>query len=1396
MDLGNLRWLFSVVYKDSGAAKQAKKDLEDLKKATEAAKKEELEHRKALDAQAAASDKAAQKAANLVVAKKGLSDASKELQKALLAEKDALERLGRAQDIASKFTAGREGANARSALTLGHKQVAEASAASNAAIQNLSNAQLGSARAAIANTAAQKALAASLAGGSSGGGGSGGGGGGGSSVAAAALTASEAFGTLAGAIVGINLYKFIRDTTLLAGRVENLQTVTATIGSLAGRSVANMALLERQIISLGITTRVARESLALLAQSEIDLSKAGVLARIAQDAAVIAGINSSEAFERLTVSIQRTNTWMLRSLGILINLTNVYRDFAIANGRVITTLSTGEKQQILMNEVIRKGAVFAGVYEAALGDVYKRFTTLDRVIEESKRLFGEQFLPVFTDVVDSTNSLLTAWQKADPTFKAATASVATFTTVIVGLTVATNGAIFAAKAIAMTLSTGPWGALVLAVSGLAAAYIYLTAQERNLEQQRKKEILDNEVYIEKLVELRDVITKLAIAEAIRNKKGFLTAAELQQVNDATANAIKLLPEHASDIRVLAGSYGELITKMKGWTPDLWTDSKDFESNLKRDLEVAKKARDEIVKRESGVGEFGETGNQDKIDKANQQVDILEARYKQLEVKRAESSARELEQMTKDLETGVNLAQRYANLRQQSFGDELTKEANDFENHMTELGALMFKSNLTIEKFNAGLMAERKVYFERLDDEEAAAIFKGTKSVEDAAQDKAGRIKIRLDQDRLAMDAITQDLAYMKEQYDGIISTFDAQVRARDREIEAVNAQFEAVKYGMDASIVESIQKVTESKAKAATALEEINTQIKQVTDNRKKILDQGTLFGPDKIQQESVLKQNEIILEKLLEKRNQLHRKYDAELALLLTEMTNKYKHSYEEIVKATEDAERKRADLLGTSFTKSITDVQRLIDKYKSSFESVEKFIRDLNAEVNGEQIPGLKKLTEEFDKFGAAVDKAVNPDQLDKIAKLFPKALQQDANEAAKAITNMQKKAADLQQKIFVNQMKARQEFRDNVAKGMDPGQAAIKARDELALENQKNVIDLNELEQEANKIRGNGNLLNKEQARLIGELNKKIAERRAAIAKEPKIDDLIKKEADLKKAELEHLNEEILKNEKILEIMQKQYETRRKSILADGGPAADALLKNEADEAARKQKAAAQAQQQMDNQKKQMAPPPPAGMAAPPVIIDPILTPREQRRKDFLDRKNRNREGFDNRRKAARDEFGPPMPDGPEEPKQPFNREEHDVDRKLFGFRMDEARERARKAAARKRAKQLINFGLFGPGGPKKKEMPQLDPNQVWIKGLKDPFDGVGAGMQDAAIQGNKLEGAMHGQGQEVLGAMSDLSNSLNAVIDATLQTTDKVKDTRGDIQRQSNRFQRAYSSRNLV
>jgi len=201
---------------------------------------------------------------------------------------------------------------------------------------------------------------------------------------------------LASGFAALKLGELVKDSALLAARYDTLGVVMNTVGMNAGYTAGRMAAFEAGLQKTGISMIEVRNNLARMAQAHLDLAKASELARIAQDAAVIGNINSSQAFERLVYGIQSGQTEILRTIGINVNFEASYKKLAAEVGKNAKQLTESEKAQARMNSVMESGTKIAGTYAGAMETAGKQISSLDRLSENAKVKLGDLFQPALT----------------------------------------------------------------------------------------------------------------------------------------------------------------------------------------------------------------------------------------------------------------------------------------------------------------------------------------------------------------------------------------------------------------------------------------------------------------------------------------------------------------------------------------------------------------------------------------------------------------------------------------------------------------------------------------------------------------------------------------------------------------------------------------------------------------------------------------------------------------------------------------------------------------------------------------------------------------------------------------------------------------------------------------
>ena len=194
---------------------------------------------------------------------------------------------------------------------------------------------------------------------------------------------------------------FVKTVTFATARFDTMGVVMNRVGNNAVYSASQMEKYEMSLRKAGISMTAARETLSKMAQAQIDLTKSSELARIAQDAAVIGNINSSEAFEKMIYAIQSGQIEILRTIGINVNFEASYKKLADQLGITTKQLTEHEKIQARTNVVLAEGPKLFGVYSDAMDSPMKKFNTLTgRLIPDFEVALGRLFQPAFGTAVD------------------------------------------------------------------------------------------------------------------------------------------------------------------------------------------------------------------------------------------------------------------------------------------------------------------------------------------------------------------------------------------------------------------------------------------------------------------------------------------------------------------------------------------------------------------------------------------------------------------------------------------------------------------------------------------------------------------------------------------------------------------------------------------------------------------------------------------------------------------------------------------------------------------------------------------------------------------------------------------------------------------------------------
>jgi hypothetical protein len=205
----------------------------------------------------------------------------------------------------------------------------------------------------------------------------------------------EVFQQVAGALKTATV-----ESALYAARTQQMNTVMEQLARTNGLNVTAVRQQADAVKALGITTQESRNTISQMIFAQLDLTKATDLARLAQNAAKISGISSSEALNGIINGIRTQQIEVLRTYGIQVNFEQALARGAVRLNKTRETLTDYERANIALNEVLSKGPRILGAYEISLTTSAGQLQSLTRLTEEAQNAVGEKFAPALQRVVE------------------------------------------------------------------------------------------------------------------------------------------------------------------------------------------------------------------------------------------------------------------------------------------------------------------------------------------------------------------------------------------------------------------------------------------------------------------------------------------------------------------------------------------------------------------------------------------------------------------------------------------------------------------------------------------------------------------------------------------------------------------------------------------------------------------------------------------------------------------------------------------------------------------------------------------------------------------------------------------------------------------------------------
>jgi len=173
------------------------------------------------------------------------------------------------------------------------------------------------------------------------------------------VSALAAIGGGALAAFGVQAFK-------AAARVEELDIAMRAVGESSNFTYDELNAATKAIRANGIELAASQEIALKFAKNNLDLAAASKIARVAQDLAVISQQNSTETTNRLIHAVITQNSVVLRQAGIQKTAGEAYKEYAKEIGKTTRALTAQERQQAIINLIIKEGAKVQGTYEASM----------------------------------------------------------------------------------------------------------------------------------------------------------------------------------------------------------------------------------------------------------------------------------------------------------------------------------------------------------------------------------------------------------------------------------------------------------------------------------------------------------------------------------------------------------------------------------------------------------------------------------------------------------------------------------------------------------------------------------------------------------------------------------------------------------------------------------------------------------------------------------------------------------------------------------------------------------------------------------------------------------------------------------------------------------------------
>jgi len=200
---------------------------------------------------------------------------------------------------------------------------------------------------------------------------------------------------------GAALVQTFRESIREAGRFEATMTGLRTVARNTGRDMGEIQVtidaLTKELGGMANQADVSRAVLKLLGTS-LSTDQIRQFVKVIQDGAAAMGEDFATQLELVTRGFKQLNPNVIDNIGINVRMNEIYSETARRLGKTRDALSDVEIEQALLNEILEKGAKFAGTAGEAVNTFQGQSAQLQATLDELQRTLGEALLPALKEL--------------------------------------------------------------------------------------------------------------------------------------------------------------------------------------------------------------------------------------------------------------------------------------------------------------------------------------------------------------------------------------------------------------------------------------------------------------------------------------------------------------------------------------------------------------------------------------------------------------------------------------------------------------------------------------------------------------------------------------------------------------------------------------------------------------------------------------------------------------------------------------------------------------------------------------------------------------------------------------------------------------------------------------